>query len=341
MIDTKFIKDYGKEMGIDAIRITTAQPFRDAEEKILAQKNEGLFLGSEHWEEENVYKFCDVHEVLPQAKSIIAVCQCYLTDERVDFTEPGRPHGLIARYTWRNHYLDLRKKLRTLAQYINKRGPTLYRVYSNGPVAEKPIALRSGIGYYGKHTIVINRTYGSWIVLGEIITDINLEPDEPLDMDCGDCRQCLDACPTKAIIRPYIIDRRKCIQALTNWYGVIPGEIARVWGNRLYGCTTCQEVCPANKQVKSFSPRTHVGYVGSSLPLLDIMKMNESEYREKYANNQITAYWINFTAIRRNALLALGNIKDRTTLPLLRKFSKDRDQVIAKTAQWAIANFLP
>ncbi|GAG91254.1 unnamed protein product, partial [marine sediment metagenome] len=125
----------------------------------------------------------------------------------------------------------------------------------------------------------------------------------------------------------------------TNWYGVISPEIARVWGNRLYGCTICQEVCPVNVHVKPRSPRTSLGYVGPSLPLLEIIYMDESEYRKKYPNNQITANWIDFKAIRRNALIALGHIKDKATLPLLQKLSIDRDEVIAKTAQWAISNF--
>ena len=340
MIDAKLIKDFGKELDIDEIRITIAQPFYEAAERILEQKNEGLFLGSEHWQKRDIPEFCNVETKLPKAKSIIAACQCYLTDEKTDFTELGEPYGLVARYTWRNHYLDLKKKLQKLAQFIKKRSPASFQIYSNGSVAEKPIAQRSGIGYYGKHSIIINRTYGSWVVLGEIITDIEIEPDESLNMDCGDCQKCIDACPTKAIIRPYIIDRQKCIQALTNWYGIIPSEIAQVWGNRLYGCTICQEVCPANENVKPHCPRTNLGYVGSSLPLLEILQIDETEYRRRYANNQITANWINFTAIKRNALVALGHIKDKTSLPMLKQYSKDKDEVIAKTAQWAIANFL-
>ena len=339
MVDARAIKDFGATLGIDEIRITTAQPFLDAEQKILAQKNAGLYLNSERWQKRDIHNFCNVKTVLPQASSIITACLGYLTDEKVDLTEPGKPYGRIAQYTWRNHYLDLKKRLRKLGQFIKKESRALYRVYSNGPVAEKPMAQRSGIGYYGKHSIIINPNYGSWIVLGEIITDIELKPDKPLGIDCGDCQKCIEACPTKAIIRPYVVDRRKCIQACTNWYGVMPLEIARVWENRLYGCTTCQDVCVANRNVKPRSPRTNLGYVGSCLPLLEILRMDESEYRRRYANNQITRSWINFTAIRRNAIIALGHIKDKTTLPLLEKYSKDRDEVIARTAQWAIANF--
>jgi epoxyqueuosine reductase len=339
MINAKLIKAYAEEMGIDEIRITSAQPFTDAAEKILEQKNKGLYLDSEHWQKKNIKDFCNVQSILPQAKSIIAACQCYLTDEKSDLSEAGNPHGLIARYTWRNHYLDLKKKLEKLGQLIKQKTPVSFYASSNGPVAEKPIAQRGGIGYYGKHSIIINQSFGSWIVIGILIIDIEIEPDRPLTADCGDCQKCIEMCPTKAIIAPYIIDRRRCIQALTNWYGVIPQDIVPVWGNRLYGCTICQDVCPANEHVEPRAPRINVGTVGPSLPLLEILCMEESGYRKKYSCNQITANWINFKAIRRNAIIALGHMRDTVALPLLQKLSRDNDDVIAKTAQWACANF--
>jgi len=339
VIDAEEIKNLGHELGIDEIKITTAEPFSQAAANIIEQKNEGLYLNSEHWHKRDIGKFCTVQTKLRQAKAIIAACQCYLTDEITDLSQPGKPCGLIARYTWRNHYLDLRKRLRKLGQFIKRETGASFRVFSNGPIAEKPIAVRSGIGFYGKHSIIINQVYGSWIVLGEIITDIEIEPESHVTMDCGDCQKCIDECPTGAIIRPYVIDRRRCIQALTNWYGIIPHDIAHVWGNRLYGCSICQDVCPKNEEVKPQKPRTDLGYVGSSLPLLEILKMEEAEYRTQYANNQITASWINFAAIKRNAIIALGNIKDTAALPTLQKCINDRDNIIARTAEWAIKHF--
>ncbi|NOR17535.1 tRNA epoxyqueuosine(34) reductase QueG [candidate division WOR-3 bacterium] len=339
VIDAKEIKNLGNQLGIDEIRITTAEPFSRTSKNILDQKNKGLFINNRHHHINNINTFCDVKTKLPNAKSIIAACQCYLTDEKTDLSEPGKPHGLIARYTWRNYYLDLKKKLKKLGQFIKRENNATYRVFSNGPVPEKPIAQRSGIGYYGKHSIIINQTYGSWIVLGEIIADIEIEPDASSEINCGNCQKCIDACPTAAIAYHYVLNCNRCIQALTNWYGIIPDDIARAWGNRLYGCTICQDVCPANKNVKPHSPRTDLGYVGSSISLLDILQMDETEYRQRFPNNQITATWINFKAIKRNALIALGNIKDKKTLQILKKFARIQDEVLSKTAQWAIANF--
>ena len=304
------------------------------------QRNAGLYLKSERWPKWDVKEFCDVKNHLPHGRSIIAAGQCYLTDEKEDLTEPGKPYGLVARYTWRNHYLDLRRRLEKLGEFIKQEYRASCLVYANGPVAEKPIAQRSGIGYYGKHSIIINKTFGSWIVLGEVITELEIEPDSPIDIDCGQCQACLDACPTGAIIKPYVIDRRKCIQALTNWYGIIPAEIRRVWGKRFYGCTTCQDACPKNREVKPRSATTQLGYVGSCVPLLEILEMDEARYRAKYANNQITTDWINFKAMQRNALLCLGYIKDKTTLPVLQRFAKEGDEVHAQTASWAIQSLL-
>jgi epoxyqueuosine reductase len=339
VIDAHQIKNIGEEFGIDDIKITTAQPFCDAAVRITKQRDAGLYLNSETWHRRDITDFCNVRTVLPKAKSIIAACQCYLTDEEIDTGTPGNPHGLVARYTWRNHYRDLKTRLGKVAGVLKDKYSAEYIVYSNGAIAEKPIAERSGIGYYGKHSIIIHQQFGSWIVLGEIVTDIDIEADTPTSVDCGDCVKCIDECPTRAITEPYVIDRRKCMQALTNWYGVLPEEIARVWGNRLYGCSLCQDVCPANSHVEGSLPRTDLGFVGPSVPLVEILTMQEDEYRKKYANNQMTARWINFKSIQRNAIVALGNIRDPKTLPLLRKLTKHHDTVLAQSARWAADNF--
>lgn len=336
MIDTQQLRRYAQDFGIDVIRITTALPFRDANTRIKQQIQAGFYLDSERWHLRDIDDFCDVRTVLPGARSIVAACQCYLTDECADRDTVGDPHGSIARYTWRNHYADLKKRLTKLATVLKERYRANSVVFSNDTIAEKPIAQRSGIGYYGKNSLVINEQFGSWIVLGEIITDIEIQPDTPDNRTCDNCRICIDTCPTSAIVEPYVIDRRMCIQALTNWYGLLPHEISEVWGDRLYGCTDCQDKCPANQNVRPRRPRTEVGYVGPSVSLREILSISEVEYRKRYARNQITAHWIDFRAIKRNALVALGNIQDKSTIPLLEKYSRDDDTVLAHTARWAM-----
>lgn len=337
MIHFQDINDHAQQLGIDDIKVTHTEPFIIELQHFREQQLAGLFTNRRHRHFAKIEKFYDVKSVLANARSVITACEYYYTDEDDDLSEPGNPCGRIARYTWRNYYRDLRHRLEKLAEYIHSKNAHSYVVHSNGPVAEKPLAQRSGLGYYGKHSILIHPVYGSWVVLGEIITDLDLDPDRPLSMDCRDCRACIDACPTQAIKEPYIIDRTRCIQELTNWCGPIPEDIMEVWSTRLYGCTTCQDACPQNRSAKPVKPRTSIGQVGSCIPLFEVLNSDETAYRKHYPDNQITASWINFTAIQRNALIALGHTGDTTAFPYLEKFSHAPDQILSRAAQWSLS----
>jgi epoxyqueuosine reductase len=337
MIAKRIIKEWAFQLGIE-VYFTEAVPFVEEKERIKEQRDRGLFL-KKYWSDEELERFCDPQSVLKGAKSIIVAYLFYYTDEEKEPTEEGNPYGLIARYTRRNYYKELKIRLKKLAKVLKKEFGGKYYVAVNGPIIEKPMAARSGLGYYGKHSIIIHPHYGSWIVLGEIITDLEIEIDNPLEKDCGDCQLCLTACPTKAIIEPYIIDRKKCIQDLSGWSGIIPDEIKEVFKNRLYGCDTCQEVCPVNKKVKGEAPKTEIGVIGAYLPLIEILNIDEETFRRKYGNNQISASWIDFNALKRNALIALGNIKDKKTIPLIEKYLKADNPILKDAAHWALKQF--
>jgi epoxyqueuosine reductase len=300
-----------------------------------SQSRAGLFLNPASWTPKNIDEFCDLKSVLPEARTVITAALNYLTPDEPDPSQPGSPYGLVANYTRRNYYLELRRRLRKVARFIEQEYKGACAVYVNGPIAEKPLARRSGLGFYGKHSVIINPRYGSWCVIGEVITDVRFTPDRPLRDSCGTCRICLSRCPTRAILRPYVLDRRICIQALTNWVGVVPDRIAKIWGKRIYGCTVCQDVCPKNIDKKPASPETEIGIVGQWLPVLELLDLSEEGYRVRYSNNQMSAGWINFPAIRRNCLIVLGNARDPGTLPVVERFMKDRDQNLAATASWA------
>ncbi len=334
MFDAASLKEFGRQTGLE-LRVCDTRPFLPEIRWTDRQAREGLFINPESWTPAEVRRFYSLREHLPAPRSIVAAALNYLTPEEPDPSRPGLPYGLVARYTRRNYYLELRRRLRTVARFIQKGIGGKTAVYANGPVPEKPMARRSGIGYYGKHSIIINPRFGSWCVLGEILSDKAIKPDPPLDETCGACRRCLDACPTRAIIRPYVIDRRLCIQALTNWLGEIPDRIRRVWGKRVYGCTDCQDACPVNAEKKPGPAETEIGIVGQWLPIKDILTMSEEEYRARYSNNQLSAGWINFSAIRRNCLIALGNIQDPATLPAVERFTSNPDPMLAASARWA------
>ncbi|MEO0226348.1 MAG: HEAT repeat domain-containing protein, partial [candidate division WOR-3 bacterium] len=198
------------------------------------------------------------------------------------------------------------------------------------------MAERSGLGFYGKHGIILSREFGSYIVLGEIITDLEIEPQGSIGDSCGSCRLCIERCPTGASVTPYILARERCFQYLTNWSGFLPESYRKLWGKRLYGCTTCQEVCPRNKKVHPKERIPVYGRAGPSFPLIPLLKMTEVEYRKRFKQNQMGAKWIKFDAIRRNAIVALGNIGDPGSLDILVEHLFDREPMIRGHAAWAV-----
>lgn len=332
------IKEFGKERGLDIVRITSANYLSEAEKHIKESISYGYIPKKTDWKIKDIHSYCDPKSVLPYAKSVIVAAECYLTSEIEDSTEPGNPYGRIARYTWRNYYYDIWTKLKKVIKFIkNKVGAKhKFKCYSCGPLAEKPLAQNAGIGWYGKHGIIITEEYGSWVVLGEIITTLELKPDTPIQKDCGNCDACIKACPTNAIVAPYVLDRSKCIQHLTNWYGMIPLSMREVWSNRLYGCTTCQDICPLNQKVKPKERKPDYGYIGSSIPLIPLLQMSEEEFRLRFRHNQVGARWIRRRCIQRNAIIALGNIGDPVAVPALINALNEPNPIIRGHAAWAL-----
>lgn len=329
------MKAFTKRIGLDVVRVTSAEPFTDATRRIKEQIQRGL---RPKWNAEAIDAYCDPKSVLPSARSIVVVAECYLTSEPTDFSRPGDPHGRIARYTWRNYYHDVKAKLEKVAAFLNKKtkADVRFRCYSNGPLAEKPMAQRAGVGWYGKNGIILTKDYGSFVALGALITNVELEEDKPLNKSCGGCQACIGACPTKAVIEPYVLDMPKCLQYITHKQQVMPVYIREIWGNRLYGCMTCQDVCPLNHRVKSKNRKPQYGFVGSSLSLIPILQMTEKEYRKHFHENQIGEWWVSFGAIQRNAAVALGNIGDPSAIPVLTCVLKHRSFIVRGHAAWAL-----
>lgn len=329
------VKSLALEAGLDTAGIASAEPELEALERARDQIEQGL---KPNWSLEDLDSRFDPGSELPGARSVLVVADCYLTSGPESLGKPGQPHGLVARYDWTNYYQDTRDRLKAVAVKLEKElgGSFQYRILSNGRLAEKPLAARAGVGWYGKHSIITTSGSGSWVVLGLMVTNLDLEPDSPAADGCGDCRACVDACPTGAIVEPYLLDSRKCLQWMSSRQMTLPQEIRIIWGDRFYGCTTCQDVCPYNKKAR---PREHVpeyGRVGSSLPLIPILKMTESEFRERYRGNQMAEGWVSFGAIQRNAAVALGNIGDPTAIPALEEAARNsRSPEVREHAEWA------
>ncbi len=259
---TEQIKNMGKEIGLDIIRITNAETFPQTENSIIKsikkgyiprseyRNNKDISLNSEEINFNKISKRCNPKNILKKAKSIISVAQYYLIEEDPNFEESGQPCGRIAKYDIANFYYEVKEKLKKIIDFISQESNYKYKSKNKScyvSLVEKPIAQRAGVGWYGKNGIIITEKYGSWVVLGEIFTELELETDNPIQNNCGDCRICIDSCPTQAIVSPYVIDRTKCLQYISERLMNVPLAYREIWGDNLYGCTICQDVCPKNK----------------------------------------------------------------------------------------------
>ncbi|SRR5581483_4886024 len=278
---TRRIKEKAAEIGFTKAGVTTAAPF-DAEADRFQRWVESGAHGVMNWMERDRDKRRDVRNILPEAKSILSLALNYYTER------PEDANLKISRYAWGTDYHEIvPKMLKTLLAEIQNLVPgTEGRYYSDtGPVLEKAIAERAGVGWRGKHTNVITREVGSWVFLAEIILSIELEPDPPAEDMCGTCTRCIDACPTDAL-KPYEIDATRCIAYLTielKPEHEIPKELAAKLDGWIYGCDVCQEVCPWNRfsepaPVEAFAPRETI----VTLTEEAVESMAQDEYSRRF-----------------------------------------------------------
>ena len=298
--------------------------------------------GTMGWMEERAHHRVSPLALWPEAKSAIALGMSY-----APATNPlalgERPDlGRISVYAQGGDYhKTVKKALKALARWlVEEAGGELKVFVDTAPVMEKPLAQAAGIGWQGKHTNLVSRKHGSWMFLGVILTSLELEPDAPADhgVHCGSCRRCLDACPTQAFLGPHRIDARRCISYLTIEHdGSIPEEFRSAMGNRIYGCDDCLAVCPWNRFAdaaaanRAFLPRAEL----SAPRLADLLALDDASFREMFAGSPIKR--IGVKRMLRNCLIAAGNSGDETLRPSIEQHLTDSDQVIAETAEWALA----
>jgi epoxyqueuosine reductase len=333
------IRQRAGELGFDVCRFTSAAPPASAEklQGWLAEKKHGE-MG---WLERNAAKREEPQKVLPGAGSIIALATSYAGNE-AQSTAATRPRfsGVVARYARFDDYHDvLAEKLKSLTQFVDSLGATGTRslwYVDTGPILERDLAQRAGIGFVGKHTNLISRKLGNWIFLSEIITTLELEPDAPETNHCGHCTRCITACPTNAITAPFQLDARKCISYLTiELKGAIPVEWRRAIGNRIYGCDDCLAACPWNRfaregQVMKAHERTDL----TQPDLLELLKLDGAGFKSRFAGSPVLR--TKRRGLLRNVCVALGNTGDESTLPALERAAADPEPLIAEHAHWAM-----
>ena len=274
--------------------------------------------------------------VLPGARSVIVCAVNYHTDHALTTFDPAR--AWISRYAWGRDYHDtLQEKLRELARWLEARGGARTRTYvDTGPLTERVFAKYSGIGWFGKNTCIINQKIGSWLFLGCILTDLELQPDAPPPDRCGSCTRCLDACPTDAFVAPYVLDSRKCISYTTiELRGAIPEESREGIGHHLFGCDICQDVCPWNRKAPvtrepEFQPKE-----GLFWPELErLLELSAEDWTRLIRGTPLKRAKVR--GLLRNLMVVAGNSGLERLVPKLRRFLEHEDETVREHAAWAV-----
>jgi len=254
--------------------------------------------------------------------------------------EQTRSTGVVARYARFVDYHDiLAERLKQLTAFVNAFDPPETRslwYVDTGPVLERDLAQRAGLGFIGKHTNVISRRLGNWVFLSEILTTLELEPDTAEKNRCGSCVRCLSACPTGAIRAPFQLDARLCISYLTiELKGSIPVELRPAVGNRIFGCDDCLGACPWNRFAHAGHLMQEHGIRELDTPdLVELLALDEPGFKKRFASTPILRS--QRRGLLRNVCVALGNIGDEAALPALRRASQDPEELIAEHARWAV-----
>ena len=328
---------YSKTIGIDKIGFTSAAPFLELKNRLVRQQELNYQSG---FEEPDTEKRVNPSLLLKDAQSIISIALAYPSKMTVHIQgKKGERRGIFCRASWGQDYHHiLRDRLRKLEEFIKTKLPEakLQSMVDTGELSDRAVAERAGIGWSGKNCSIITPEFGSFVYLGGMITNLPFEADKPIEDQCGTCSKCLDACPTGALVQGGQLNANRCIAFLTQTKGFLPDEFREEIGNRVYGCDTCQTVCPVNKR-KNFHFHTEMEPdPEAAKPLLKpLIKISNKDFRERFG--YVSGSWRGKKPIQRNAILALAFFRDKSALEQLIEAMKDDPRpVIRGTAAWAI-----
>jgi len=313
----------GAELGLDVVGATPAVAYDETERHILERRARGLFADM-RFTMSHPERSCHPESLLPGARTVVSGALCYYAPE------PDRPdtHGRLPRYTWSDGYAALREKLDELGRRLG--GSYRVLVDANQHV-DREAAARSGVGFYGKNTMLITRRHGSWVVLGTLVTDRELESTSPLDTNCGECTLCIDACPTDALDEPGTLDATRCLSYWTQAPAPIPEPYREHLGAQVYGCDICQDVCPWNRGVEKRRAGTEPpSGAEPHVSLVDWLRTDPQSLRARY--DRLFVPGNDGRWLLRNALVAAGNIGDREAIE---PFLDHEDAMLREHAAWA------
>jgi epoxyqueuosine reductase len=333
------IKSWGRELGFQAVGIADTD-LSAAEPRLAAWLASG-FAGHLDYMRKHGAKRTRPASLVPGTLRVISARMNYRPDAADSSrTLADRSKAFVARYALgRDYHKVLRGRLRQLAERIEGQiGEFGYRVFADSaPVMEVELARKAGLGWRGKHTLLLAREAGSFFFLGDIYTDLPLPLDAPVDEHCGSCARCLDVCPTRAIVAPYVVDARRCISYLTiELKGSMPVELRPLVGNRVFGCDDCQLVCPWNRYARlATEPDFKVRNGLDSAELIDLFAWTENEFRQRMAGSAILR--IGYERWLRNLAVGLGNApRSERVLAALRSRALDPSALVREHVAWAL-----
>jgi epoxyqueuosine reductase len=327
-VTTDELQQLADELGLDAIGVTAAEPYEETERHIHERRARGLFADM-RFTMAQPETSCHPETLLPGARSVVSAALCYYAPA----PEPGAGEGRMPRYTWSDHYARLREKLDALGRRMG--GNYRVLVDANQHV-DREAAARSGVGFYGKNTMLITRRHGSWVVLGTLVTDVALEATPRWNADCGSCRLCVDACPTDALDEPGTLDATRCLSYWTQAPNPFPHEHREALGDRVYGCDICQDVCPWNRGVEKRRADTRVDpQAESAVSLVEWLESSDEELAHRHERLYVPrndGKWL-----KRNALVAAGNVGTAHERAALAPYLTGDDELLREHAEWADA----
>jgi len=338
------------ELGFDACRVTTAAP------PDTAPRFEAWLAAGRHGEmaylARNTALRLDPRLLLPGARSVVTLAVSYfvnpvaphepyaLTPRNNTPSGAPSPHGQIARYArYHDYHRAMAQPLAELAAFINALDAPATRSVAcadAGPVLERDMAQRAGLGFVGKHTNLVSRQLGNWFFLAEILTTLELEPDPAQPNRCGACTRCLESCPTGALVAPFQLDARRCLSYLTiELKGPIPTELRPAIGNRIFGCDDCLSACPWNRFARAGRLMGRHGRPDLAEPrLLDLLALDDAMFRRRFADTPLAR--AKRRGLLRNVCVALGNVGTGDSLPALERATHDPEPLVAEHARWAV-----
>jgi epoxyqueuosine reductase len=317
------------EAGLDVVGAAPARPYEETERHIRDRRERGLFADMK-FTMARPEESCHPETLLPGARSVVTAALCYWAPE------PDRPsgHGRLPRYAWTDAYSALRERLERLGRRL---GGSYRVLVDENQHVDREGAARSGVGFYGKNTMLITRRFGSWVVLGTLVSDVAIEATPPLGLDCGDCRLCIDACPTGALDEPGVLDATRCLSYWTQASASVPEPFREHLGAQVYGCDVCQDVCPWNRGIEKRR-------AGTALPegaephvsLVDWLRSDPSDLRERYGRLFVPRN--DGSRLQRNALVATGNVGGDAERAAAEPYLAADDEMLREHARWALAS---